>query len=189
MKIVVGLGNPGRQYEATRHNVGFDTLRRLAERHAAEPLRSRFESLVAEVRLGEERALLVWPQTYMNRSGIAVRQVAGFYKTPLEDLLVVCDDINLPVGRLRMRIQGSAGGHNGLKDIAHQLGSEGYPRLRIGVGDADAGRDVVGHVLGKFRPAEREEVDWAIATASDAVACWATRGPVEAMNRYNTAAK
>ncbi|MEN0109470.1 MAG: aminoacyl-tRNA hydrolase, partial [Planctomycetota bacterium] len=146
MKLVVGLGNPGKQYEATRHNVGFDTLRLLAEQGSAERPKSRFDSYAAEATVGGQRALLIWPQTYMNDSGRAVRQSVAFYKAPLEDLLVVCDDFHLDVGRLRLRAKGSAGGQNGLKDIARQLGSEEYHRLRIGVGPAPAGRSTTDFV-------------------------------------------
>lgn len=185
MKIIVGLGNPGRQYEATRHNVGFDTLRLLAEQHNAEAPKAKFESYVAEATIAGERALLVWPQTFMNLSGRAVRAATTFYKTPLEDLLVICDDLALDVGSLRLRAQGSSGGQNGLKDVARQLGDEAYHRLRIGVGPLPDSRDAADFVLGRFAPNERELVDVAIADAAAAVACWATDGIAVAMNRFN----
>ncbi|MEQ8848378.1 aminoacyl-tRNA hydrolase [Botrimarina sp.] len=185
MKIVVGLGNPGRQYEATRHNVGFDTLRLLAEQHGAEPPKAKFESYVAEATIAGQRALLVWPQTYMNRSGRAVRAATTFYKTALEDLLIICDDLALDVGRLRMRAKGSSGGQNGLKDVAQQLGDEAYHRLRIGVGPLPDGRDAADFVLGRFAPKERELVDVAIADAAAAAACWASEGVTAAMNKFN----
>lgn len=185
MKIVVGLGNPGKQYEATRHNVGFDTLRLLAEQWDAEAPKSKFDSYVAEAMVEGQRMLLVWPQTFMNRSGLAVHQAAAFYKTPLEDLLIICDDFALDVGRLRMRVKGSSGGQNGLKDVARQLGTEEYARLRIGVGPVPGGRNAADFVLGRFAAKERELVDVAIADAAAAVACWGTNGPTEAMNRFN----
>lgn len=185
MKIVVGLGNPGKQYEGTRHNVGFDTLRLLAEKWDAEAPKSKYDAMVSEASLGGARVLLVWPQTYMNRSGRAVRQAMEFYKAPLEDLMVVCDDFNLPVGRLRIRTKGSSGGQNGLKDIANQLGGEDYTRLRIGVGPVPASRDAADFVLGRFTNKERELVDVVIHESAEAVACWATAGATEAMNRYN----
>lgn len=185
MKIVVGLGNPGKQYEATRHNVGFDTLRLLAEQGNAEAPKQKFESYVAEARLAEQRVLLVWPQTFMNRSGQAVRQATDFYKTPLEDLLVICDDFALDTGRLRIRAKGSSGGQNGLKDVARQLGTEQYTRLRIGVGPVTGGRSAADFVLGRFGLKERELVEVAIADAAAAVACWAESGALEAMNRFN----
>lgn len=185
MKIVVGLGNPGKQYEGTRHNVGFDTLRRLAEQHSAETPKQKFESYVAEAMVGGQRTLLVWPQTFMNRSGTAARLATQFYKSPLEDLLVICDDFALDVGRLRIRAKGSSGGQNGLKDVAQQLGTEEYVRLRIGVGPVPGGRNAADFVLGRFGSKERESVDVAIADAAAAVACWATGGVTEAMNRFN----
>lgn len=185
MKIVVGLGNPGTKYQATRHNVGFDALRLLAEQADAEKPKSRFESLVSETRLGSERALLVWPQTYMNGSGSAVRQAVSFYKAPLEDLLVICDDFQLDVGRLRLRAKGSAGGQNGLKDIERHLGTQDYHRLRIGIGPAPAGKETTGFVLGRFGGKERELVDVAIADAAAATACWACEGVTAAMNQFN----
>lgn len=185
MKIVVGLGNPGKQYEATRHNVGFDTLRLLAEQGFAEAPKQKFDSYTAEARLAEQRVLLVWPQTFMNRSGSAVRQVTDFYKTPLEDLLIICDDFALDTGRLRIRAKGSSGGQNGLKDIARQLGSEEYTRLRIGVGPVPGGRSAADFVLGRFGSKERELVEVTIADAAAAVACWASEGATAAMNRFN----
>jgi peptidyl-tRNA hydrolase, PTH1 family len=187
MKLVVGLGNPGKQYQATRHNVGFDALRLLADQWSAETPRQRFDSLAAEAMVEGERTLLLWPQTYMNLSGQAVRQAVGFYKTPLEDLLVICDDFALDVGRVRIRAKGSSGGQNGLKDVARQLGTEDYHRLRIGVGPVPGGRDAADFVLGRFAPKERELVDVAIADAAAAVACWVKAGVLEAMNRFNAA--
>ncbi|TWT95335.1 Peptidyl-tRNA hydrolase [Botrimarina colliarenosi] len=187
MKIVVGLGNPGKQYEATRHNVGFDTLRLLAEQFSAETPKSKFDSYVTEAMVNGERTLLVWPQTFMNRSGQAVRQVVQFYKTPLEDLLVICDDFALDVGRLRIRAKGSSGGQNGLKDVAQQLATEDYQRLRIGVGPVPSGRNAADFVLGRFASKERELVEVAIADAAAAVACWAEAGVTEAMNKFNGA--
>jgi PTH1 family peptidyl-tRNA hydrolase len=185
MKIVVGLGNPGKEYEATRHNVGFDALRLLAGKWSAESPKSKFDSYVAEAMVEGQRTLLVWPQTFMNLSGKAVRQAVGFYKTPLEELLVICDDFALETGRLRIRAKGSSGGQNGLKDVARQLGTEDYTRLRIGVGPVPSGRSASDFVLGRFAPKERELVDVAIADAAAAVACWAKSGVLEAMNKFN----
>lgn len=185
MKIIVGLGNPGKKYEGTRHNVGFEVLKLMAEKAMAEAPRSKFDSLVSEAMLGGQRTLLVWPQTYMNRSGLAARQAVGFYKASLEDLLVICDDFHLDVGRIRMRAKGSSGGQNGLKDIANQLGSEQYCRLRIGVGPAPSGRDTADFVLGRFAAKDKELVDVSLHDAAAATECWATHGPTEAMNRFN----
>lgn len=185
MKIVVGLGNPGKQYEGTRHNVGFDTLRRLAEQFSAEAPKQKFDSYTSEVMVDGERMLLVWPQTFMNRSGTAVRLATQFYKRPLEDLLVICDDLALDVGRLRMRAKGSSGGQKGLKDVAQQLGTEEYSRLRIGIGPVPSGRNAADFVLGRFGSKERELVDVAIADAAAAVACWGSSGVTAAMNQFN----
>lgn len=187
MKIVVGLGNPGKQYEGTRHNVGFEALSLVAEQWDAEAPKSKYDALVSEAMVSGERALLVWPQTYMNRSGSAVRQAIEFYKAPLEELMVVCDDFNLPVGRLRIRGKGSSGGQNGLKDIAHQLGAEDYARLRIGVGPVPASKDAADFVLGRFGRKERELIEVTLQDAAAAVACWAQQGVSEAMNQYNGA--
>lgn len=185
MKIIVGLGNPGKKYEATRHNVGFDTLRLLADQWSAETPKSKFDSYVAEARVEGERTLLVWPQTFMNLSGSAVRQAMSFYKAPLEELLVICDDFVLDTGRLRMRMKGSSGGQNGLKDVARQLGTEEYHRLRIGVGPVPGDRNAADFVLGRFSAKEREVVNVAINDAAAATACWASNGVTAAMNQYN----
>ena len=189
MKLIIGLGNPGKEYQGTRHNVGFDTLRVLSEKWSSETPRSKFESYVSDVAIGPSgssiRALLVWPQTYMNRSGLAVKQAATFYKTPVEDIIVICDDFHLPAGRLRIRPQGSSGGQNGLKDIANQLGTEDYARLRIGVGPIPAGRNAADFVLGRFATKEKEEIEVVLHDAAAAVACWASQGVAEAMNQFN----
>ncbi|MEM9187214.1 MAG: aminoacyl-tRNA hydrolase [Planctomycetota bacterium] len=185
MKLVVGLGNPGKKYDATRHNVGFDVLRLLAERWQAGPMRAKHESLVAECRLASTRALLIWPQTYMNHSGVAARSAVAFYKAPLDDVLIVCDDFNLPLGKLRTKTRGSAGGQNGLKDVLQQLGDEGVPRLRLGIGPLPEGREVTAFVLGRFGRGERDAAEAMIGLAADAVECWANAGSTEAMNRFN----
>src|SRR5262249_269323 len=133
MKLVVGLGNPGRRYAGTRHNVGFDVIDTLARSPQAGRFQERFAAEVAELNEGPHRILLVKPQTFMNLAGRSVRELVDFYQLPLENLLVVCDDINLPLGRLRVRARGTHGGHNGLRDIQNHLGTTEYPRLRIGV--------------------------------------------------------
>jgi len=183
MKVVVGLGNPGGQYAGTRHNVGFAVIDGLAASPHAGRFQSRFQAHVAELTEGSHRLLLVKPETFMNLSGRCVRQVLDFYKTPLEDLLVVCDDINLPLGKLRFRARGTHGGHNGLRDIQNHLGTTEYSRLRIGVdqpGDA-----AVEHVLGRFRPSERPIIDDAVRLAMQAVVIWADQGIAACMNHYN----
>jgi PTH1 family peptidyl-tRNA hydrolase len=184
MKVIVGLGNPGAQYTGTRHNVGFDVIDALAGAPGVGPFRSKFDAEVAEAREGGETVLFVKPTTFMNLSGRAVRAVLDFYKVPLADLLVVCDDFNLPLGKLRVRLGGSHGGQNGLRNIQQVLGTDGYPRLRIGVGAPRPG-DAVDHVLGKWRPAERKDVDDAVSRAVQAVVTFVTQGPAACMNRFN----
>src|SRR5437868_7187901 len=147
MKVIVGLGNPGPRYAGTRHNVGFDVVDLLAAGAGTSPYRRRFQAHVAEFADAAETVLLVKPETFMNLSGASVRQVLDFYKVPAAALLVVCDDFALPLGKLRVRAKGSAGGHNGLRNIQDHLGTDEYARLRVGVGEP--GRDAVDHVLGR----------------------------------------
>jgi PTH1 family peptidyl-tRNA hydrolase len=183
MKVVVGLGNPGRNYEGTRHNVGYAVIDSLAAGPRCGRFQSRFQAQTAELTEDTEKVLLVKPETYMNLSGRSVRQVMDFYQLPLTELLVVCDDINLPLGKLRVRARGTHGGHNGLRNIQEHLGSTEYARLRIGV---DAPQDdAVDHVLGRFRPGERAVIEDAVQTAAQAVIVWVTRGTQACMNQYN----
>jgi PTH1 family peptidyl-tRNA hydrolase len=188
MRVVVGLGNPGRQYHGTRHNVGFDVLDGLASAPGAGRFRSQFAAQVAELMEGNEKVLLVKPETFMNLSGRSVRQVLDFYQIETPSLLVVCDDVNLPLGKLRIRSKGSHGGHNGLRDIQNHLGTQEYSRLRIGVGAADKG-EMVDHVLGRFRPGEKPVIEDAILTAMQAVGVWVNLGVEVCMNRYNADSK
>lgn len=155
--ILVGLGNPGKQYEGTRHNVGFDALLAIAEQVGARPNLSRFHALVSDGTLGSHRVLFVMPETFMNLSGVAVAEAANFYKIPPENILVLCDDISFDVGRMRLRAKGSAGGHNGLKSIIEKLGSDAFPRLKIGVGQKPhPDYDLADWVLGRFPDGDRE---------------------------------
>ena len=188
MKVIVGLGNPGSRYDGTRHNVGFAVIDILAAGPRAGRFQSRFQAQVAELNEDAGKLLLVKPETFMNLSGRSVRQVVDFYQAELADLLIVCDDINLPLGKLRVRARGTHGGHNGLRDIQNHLGTTEYARLRIGVGAPDEG-EAVDHVLGRFRPAEREVIADAILLASQAVIVWATLGVEACMNRYNAGAE
>lgn len=184
MRIVVGLGNPGPKYAGTRHNVGFDVIDYLAAAPGTGAFRERFEAQVAERKEGDETVLLVKPLTFMNLSGRTVRAALDFYKLPPEQLLVVCDDFNLPLGKLRVRLKGSHGGQNGLRNIQDQLGTDAYPRLRIGVGQPGPG-EAVDFVLSKFKSAERAAAADAVAVAARAVVVWVTAGVEECMNRFN----
>jgi peptidyl-tRNA hydrolase, PTH1 family len=184
MKMVVGLGNPGKRYAGTRHNVGFAVVNSLAQAPGASGFQERFQAEVAEFNENGEKVLLVKPQTFMNLSGRCVRQAMDFYQLAPEDLLVVCDDINLPLGKLRFRARGTHGGHNGLRDIQSHLGTTAYPRLRIGVG-APPEEEAIDHVLGRFRPTERPVIEEAVATAVQAVVFWVRNGIAASMNQYN----
>ena len=184
MRAVIGLGNPGRRYEKTRHNVGFEVLDALASRHGLRFKRS-WRIRADSCRVGDRDVLLVKPQGYMNRSGealVRLRRRAGIAPA---DMLVVVDDVALSPGSVRVRPHGGAGGHNGLRSVIDELGTDQFPRLRIGVGANDPGHDRVGHVLGRFAPAEREAVDRAICTAVEAVTCVLEESVDAAMNRYN----
>ncbi|HXW05892.1 MAG TPA: aminoacyl-tRNA hydrolase [Vicinamibacterales bacterium] len=183
MKLIVGLGNPGRSYAGTRHNVGFEVLQVLADRHGLSWESAPADAVMAKWRVAS--ALLVKPLTFMNRSGFAVQQVMQFYKVALPDLLVVVDEVQLELGRLRTRRSGSPGGHNGLRSLVEQLGTEEFARLRIGVGRGDGRRDLADHVLSTFEPDEREAARDAVARAADAVEVFVAEGIEPVMNRFN----
>jgi PTH1 family peptidyl-tRNA hydrolase len=180
VKLVVGLGNPGREYARTRHNVGFEVLENLAARHAA----TWSKKPDAEIARWGQDAVLVKPQTFMNLSGSAVRRWQHFYKVALEDVLVVVDDVNLEAGRLRIRRSGSAGGHNGLKSIVAELGTDQFARLRVGVGGGER-KSLSSHVLGRFTPDEEATIEAAIARSVEAIEVFVEVGIVAAMDRYN----
>lgn len=184
MKLIVGLGNPGPKYAGTRHNVGFDVIDYLAAGPGVGAGREKFEALISEMKEGAETVLLVKPLTFMNLSGRAVRAILDFYKIPVEHVLVICDDLNLPLGKLRMRAKGSHGGQNGLRNIQEQLGTDAYCRLRLGLGQPAVG-DTVDFVLGKFKPGERAAAEEAIATAAQASLVWVRQGAEACMNRFN----
>lgn len=184
MKLIAGLGNPGTDYDGTRHNVGFMVLDALGQTFGVSVKRKKFGALAEEVLHGDEKLLLLKPQQYMNRSGHAIATAAGFYKLDPAEILVVTDDMALPIGQLRLRAKGSAGGHNGLKDIIAALGTEQFPRLRVGIGDSGR-RDAADYVLSRFTEQERPIVNQAVATAVQAVLCCATDGVETAMTRYN----
>ena len=185
MKLVVGLGNPGRKYELTRHNVGFDVLALVAQRLGTPQGKSQFHGETASGRLDGESVLLLQPHTFMNLSGQSVLAARDFYKLKNEDILVVCDDLNLPLGRLRFRASGSDGGQKGLANILNRLGTKEIARLRFGIDPPPAGWDAADHVLGKFNKKQREEVEVSLRIASDAVLDWVRSGVDFCMNRYN----
>jgi PTH1 family peptidyl-tRNA hydrolase len=186
MKVVVGLGNPGKQYEETRHNVGWMVLDRIAERagwtgHA----KARDSAASVYGRHNGLDLMLVKPTTYMNLSGVAVRKVLARQRAPLDDLLVVVDDFDLPLGKLRLRERGSAGTHNGLRSIIGELGSQEFARLRVGIGAPRGEGAAKNHVLSRFSKSERRILDEAIDAGADAVEDWARWGPSRAANKWN----
>ena len=185
MKVIAGLGNPGSEYDDTPHNVGFDVVALLAGRLAADWRRStRLQARLARADRAGETWLLVQPQTFMNLSGASVAPALRYHGGGPEDLVVVLDDADLPLGRLRIRADGGSGGHRGLASIIAALGTEAFARVRLGVG-RDAGSGLVDHVLGKFDPGRRAQARQMVVTAADAVQCLAENGVAEAMNRFN----
>ena len=183
-KVVVGLGNPGSKYQNTRHNIGWMVLDRLADRHgAAGSVKTKDAAATARGRLGDDELILVKPMTYMNRSGEAVRKAMARERVPMKDVLVVVDDMDLPFGRLRMKAKGSAGGHNGLRSIIGEMGTESFARLRVGIGAPKGG--AISHVLGDFEHAEQQHLDLILDAAADAVELWAEQGPQVVANEWN----
>ncbi|WP_153558964.1 aminoacyl-tRNA hydrolase [Roseimaritima sediminicola] len=185
MKLVIGLGNPGRRYQQTRHNVGFVVAAEVAKIAGGDSPKVRFSGEFAEGSIAGTRVGVLCPTTYMNASGQSVRKAVDFYKLDPADILVVCDDLNLPLGRLRIRPSGSAGGQKGLADIIRHLGTEAVPRLRVGIDPAPPGWAVPDYVLSKFKPGEQNTIDDAIGRAAIAAADWAEHGVDYCMNRYN----
>jgi len=184
-KFVVGLGNPERRYEGTRHNVGFAVLAALRQRWEFGPAKEKFHSLICTGRVRLAQVVLAAPQTYMNRSGLAVAELMSFYKLQPSDVLIVLDDLALPPGRLRARADGSAGGHNGLADIIQAVGTDAIPRVRVGIGPPPPQVDQVAYVLGRFSPQEEPVMLEAIAQAASAVEDWAEHGITYVMTHYN----
>jgi len=190
MKLVAGLGNPGAKYRGTRHNVGFEVIDLLARRQRLDFEAAPADAVFARWRRSEtggsgDVVLLTKPLTFMNLSGEAIAGLARYYKVDTPDLLIVCDDVNLPLGRLRVRGSGTEGGHNGLRSVAAMLGSIDYPRLRIGVGRGDLRRDMADHVLARFEPEEESGIEAAVARAADAVETWIDDGLAKTMNVFN----
>ena len=184
MKLIVGLGNPGPEYAASRHNAGFMAVERLANRHSIAGVKHKFHAGVLEGRIAGEKVLLLQPTTYMNRSGLSVSEAMAFYKLEPADLLVLVDDLALDCGTLRLRATGSAGGHNGLSDIERRLGTRDYPRLRIGI-DPPGKTPQVDYVLGKFSPDQLDRLDPALWRACDCIETWLRDGIERAMTMYN----
>lgn len=185
MYAVIGLGNPDKKYQNTRHNVGFDVIDELAEQMGVPVSTKRHRSLCGIGNIGGEKVVLVKPQTYMNNSGEALRRIIDFYKLdPVKDIIVISDDINLETGRIRIRAKGSAGGHNGLKSIISHAGTQDFTRVRVGVGQSQG--NLIKHVLGKFSKKEREQMEDAIIDASGAVKTIITENVDVAMNKYNS---
>ncbi len=185
MKLVVGLGNPGSQYSGTRHNVGFDVVAELVRRWQPGKSQVKFQAEIWEAFTSSGKVLLASPMTFMNRSGEAVQQIAGFWQIASDDVIVACDDMNLPLGTLRWRAGGSSGGQKGLADILLRLGTERIPRLRLGVGRPPGQMDAAAWVLARFRSEERNEAEIMTKLAADSVETWAAEGLVAAMNKYN----
>lgn len=184
--LIVGLGNPGSEYARTRHNAGFQVVDRVAERwRAAWGFDKKFNAELARADRGSQRALLCKPQTYMNSSGVAVAAVQAYYDVPVQRVLVVMDDADLPLGEIRLRPGGGSGGHHGLESIEQHLGTRDYPRLRVGIGRQDGAREITGHVLGRFGSTETALADKVLTAATQQVETWLEAGIQKAMSQFN----
>ena len=186
MHIIIGLGNPGQEYHRTRHNVGFDVIDVLSEKLNITLSKNAMHCLIGEGFVGGEKVILVKPQTYMNLSGQCVTELVSWYKAPMENVMVIFDDIDLPLGKLRLRKDGSAGTHNGMRSIVGLLGYENFPRLRVGVGQKREGYELADWVLGHYIGEEQETADKAFAAAADAIVDYIENGIESAMRQYNT---
>ena len=185
MKLIVGLGNPGSEYSATRHNVGFLIVEELAKRWNIDSWRHRHEALCAEYRDGTEPVLLVKPQTYMNLSGVAIGALVRWYKLKADDVIVIYDDLDLPVGKLRIRPQGGSGGHKGIESMLVHLGNDSFSRIRVGIGRPPTGWETANYVLGRFSPEETPVMAETIVKAAQAVEYLLKHGITKAMNVYS----
>lgn len=184
--LIFGLGNPGKDYEATRHNIGFMAIEALAKKHAiAGKGESKFNAIVGQGRLGSHKILIAQPTTFMNKSGEALQKITAFYKIPQEAILVAYDDVDLPLGKMRFRPEGSAGTHNGMKSVIQCMGTNTIARLRLGVGSPHPEWDLADYVLSQFTPEEGPVLDKVIAAAVEAIEAWVCDGTETAMNRFN----
>ena len=185
MYIIAGLGNPTREYEKTRHNVGFEAIDILADKAGTTVTEKKHKALYGKGYIGGQKVILAKPQTYMNLSGESIREIADFYKIEPENIIILCDDINLSEGQLRIRLKGSAGGHNGLKNIISHLGTQEFPRIRIGVGEKPRGMDLADYVLGRFPKEQQAVMEEAYRDAAEAACMMIEDGADAAMNHYN----
>lgn len=189
MFVVIGLGNPGKEYASTRHNVGFDAIDIIARRHNIVLNKIKFKAVYGEGNIGNEKVLLVKPQTFMNNSGITVREIFQFYKVPIENIIVIVDDIDIDFATVRIKMKGSAGSHNGLKSIIYHLQNDEFPRIKIGIGKKYPNQDLADFVLSRFSKEDRQVVEESIMTAAEAVDVIIGEGIINAMNKYNTKTK
>ena len=185
MYLIAGLGNPTREYEKTRHNVGFEAIDILADKAGTTVTEKKHKALYGKGYIGGQKVILAKPQTYMNLSGESIREIADFYKIGPENIIILCDDINLSEGQLRIRLKGSAGGHNGLKNIISHLGTQEFPRIRIGVGEKPRGMDLADYVLGRFPKEQQAVMEEAYRDAAEAACMMTEDGADAAMNHYN----
>ena len=185
MYLIAGLGNPTREYEKTRHNVGFEAIDILADKAGTTVTVKKHKALYGKGYIGGQKVILAKPQTYMNLSGESIREIADFYKIEPENIIILCDDINLSEGQLRIRLKGSAGGHNGLKNIISHLGTQEFPRIRIGVGEKPRGMDLADYVLGRFPKEQQAVMEEAYRDAAEAACMMIEDGADAAMNHYN----
>lgn len=189
VKVIIGLGNPGKQYADTRHNVGFMAIDKISEQWNIAVQQNKFRALIGEGFIESTRVLLVKPQTYMNLSGESINELVRFYKLDVDDLVVIYDDLDLPVGKLRLREKGSAGGHNGIKSLIAHLGTQEFKRIKIGISRPRPGQSVSHYVLDPFPATDRPLIQQAIEQAAEASSQWTKQSFIQVMNQFNTAAK
>lgn len=187
MYLITGLGNPGKEYDQTRHNVGFDVVEELSRRHGISLNKAKFNAVFGEGRIGDRRVFLVKPTTYMNNSGQAIRQIMDFYKLDADNLCVILDDIDIDFAQIRVKRKGSAGTHNGMKSILYHLGTDEFTRIKVGVGKKHEGEDLAKFVLSRFSGEDRVEIEKTISRAAEAAECWLEYGADRTMNEFNVA--